>query len=100
MNELLKCPFCGGEAKLVCRGFAYSVSCTRCSARTALKEDEQNAVRYWNTRTPIQRIVERLEGKSFWTESTFDGDGYCNDDSEEAVLLSDVIEIIGEEGVI
>lgn len=58
------------------------------------------AIKAWNTRKPMERILERLEEKAFWTESTFDGDGYCNDDSEEAVLLSDIIEIIGEEGVI
>lgn len=42
----------------------------------------------------FEKIVERLENESHWTESTFDEDGYCNDDSEEVVYLDRAIEIV------
>lgn len=45
----------------------------------------------------FEKIIERLENASFWTDSSFDEDGYCNDDSEEAVYLHKAIEIVKQE---
>lgn len=45
----------------------------------------------------FEKIVEKLESESHWTESTFDEDGYCNDDSEEVVYLHNAIEIVKQE---
>lgn len=45
----------------------------------------------------FDKIIERLENASFWTDSSFDEDGYCNDDSEEAVYLHKAIEIVKHE---
>ena len=42
----------------------------------------------------INKVVEQLEKSHFHTESTFDDDGCCNDDSEEVVNLNEAIEII------
>ena len=42
----------------------------------------------------VDKVVEQLEENYFLTESTFDDDGYCNDDSEEVVNLNEAIEII------
>lgn len=97
MSELLKCPFCGGELKKNVWG--------------SLTDNNEDCIMYgfeihpklipkWNTRKPLERIVERLEEKSFWLEPSFDEEGYCEDDSEEVVFLSDAIEIIKEEGQI
>lgn len=47
--------------------------------------------------TVFEKIIERLENASFWTDSSFDEDGYCNDDSEEAVYLHEAIEIVKQE---
>ena len=47
--------------------------------------------------TVFEKIIERLENASFWTDSSFDEDGYCNDDSEEAVYLHEAIEIVNQE---
>ena len=73
--KLLPCPFCGGEAKLEINremgGTQYQVLCTKCPTTVGRywfwkKED---AINLWNTRKPIQEIVERLEkekvGKMF-----------------------------------
>lgn len=29
----------------------------------------------------FEKIIEKLENASFWTDSSFDEDGNCNDDS-------------------
>lgn len=46
----------------------------------------------------VDKVVKELEEESFWTEPTFDEDGYCNDDSWEAVYLDKAIEIVKEVG--
>lgn len=68
--KLLPCPFCGGEAKT---GYAindynrWGVICTNCEACVEVAEwkgvadTEENAIRAWNTRKPMQEICERLE---------------------------------------
>ena len=47
----------------------------------------------------VDKVVEQLEKSHFHTESTFDDDGYCNDDSEEVVNLNEAIEIVKAGGV-
>ena len=47
--------------------------------------------------TVFEKIIERLENASFWTDSSFDEDGYSNDDSEEVVDLHEAIEIVKRE---
>ena len=45
----------------------------------------------------FENIIDKLKSESHWTESTFDEDGYCNDDSEEVVYLHNAIEIVKQE---
>lgn len=68
MEKLKKCPFCGGELKIVnwhtALGKDFGMSCKDCgmifrSGRTTLTEKE--AIEICNTRKPMERIVERLE---------------------------------------
>ena len=47
----------------------------------------------------VEKVVEQLEKSHFHTESTFDDDGYCNDDSEEVVNLNEAIEIVRKGGI-
>lgn len=42
----------------------------------------------------IDRIVKELENVSYFTESTYDEDGYSNDDSEEVINLYRATEIV------
>ena len=63
--KLLPCPFCGYDYAQIehdKEGWVY-VQCHKsgCMARTdgCLNEDE--ASRLWNTRKPMERIIERLE---------------------------------------
>ncbi|WP_210786703.1 Lar family restriction alleviation protein [Providencia rettgeri] len=48
MNELKKCPFCGGEAKLV-GYFLMEAKCRKCRASLPPKEMEE-AIYAWNRR--------------------------------------------------
>ena len=81
--KLLPCPFCGGEAEFVrdterkdifqSSDYVY-VRCKECHAQTSKiyysaefhKLDEEYVLveKAWNTRKPMQEIVERLEEKS------------------------------------
>ena len=45
----------------------------------------------------FEKIIEHLENASFWTDSSFDEDGYSNDDSEEVLYLHEAIEIVIQE---
>ena len=47
----------------------------------------------------VDKVVSELEKSHFHTESTFDDDGYCNDDSEEVVNLNEAIEIVRKGGI-
>lgn len=70
MEDRLKpCPFCGGEAgirdlkiKIPYDGIAYFVECCKCDVRGGISYDgKQAAIEAWNTRKPMDRIVEQLE---------------------------------------
>ena len=67
MSELKRCPFCGGEAKIdKTITNTVSVECTVCHASSRIilcteGDIEQKAIKAWNTRKPMQNIVERLE---------------------------------------
>ena len=73
MNELKPCPFCGGEARVNERyrsGTAnrkmYWISCSACGI--SQQHDNTSGYRYqskaidrWNTRKPIDKVIEQLE---------------------------------------
>lgn len=91
--KLLKCPFCGGEAEIV--GSAYKrILCKGCEIEIFITEE---TVKKWNTRKPMQNIVERLGNKH--NESTIN---YHN--LKDASCLGErhayriAIEILKEEG--
>ena len=42
----------------------------------------------------IEKIIRELENASHFTESTYDEDGYSNDDSEEVINLCKAVEIV------
>ncbi len=67
--KLLPCPFCGGEAKTgyaICDYNRWGVYCVDCGAVVEVDDGleadtEENAIKRWNTRKPMQEICERLE---------------------------------------
>lgn len=42
----------------------------------------------------VEEVLEQLEDSAYWTQCTFDEDGYSNDDSEEVIELQKAIEIV------
>lgn len=69
MTDRLKpCPFCGGKATVevdtIGKGaFLYSVVCDEldCVAQRKYYMSREQAVKDWNTRKPMDRIVEQLK---------------------------------------
>ena len=59
-KKLLPCPFCGGEAFFATEGGNW-IACKLCGAETDYFERAKEAINAWNTRKPMERIVERLE---------------------------------------
>lgn len=64
---------------------------------TILCEALNMAIEALEKQAGIERALERLEEASYWTPSSYDSDGYCNDDSDEVVSLEEALEIIKEE---
>ena len=50
MEELLKCPFCGGEARVVIANESYWVRCFDCGAEIAICYSKPEAIAAWNRR--------------------------------------------------
>lgn len=102
-KQLAKCPLCGGEAKIdKTITNTVSVECTVCHASSRIilcteGDIEQKAIEAWNTRKPIENMLERLEEQAeecrkYWQEfddeDSFGGmNAYC-----------DAVEIVKEEG--
>ena len=70
MSELKRCPFCGGEAELITTYDTEMVRCKKCFGKTQTFTGDyydegqmcgMYAIPAWNTRKPMDRIVERLE---------------------------------------
>lgn len=64
-GELLPCPWCGGEARMVGVGkWRYAV-CKKCTIEGPVKRDIDEARLAWNTRAPILSAeeMEMLDGK-------------------------------------
>lgn len=105
-DSLKPCPFCGGEARISAdpetvrdsqgRKWAYTVVCDRCAASSGLTFKPERAAAAWNTRKPVDVVLDRLENAAFGTPQTYDEDGFGNDDSEKVILLDRALEIVKE----
>ena len=74
MIKIKKCPFCGRSAELRHdkEGFSY-VLCANdgCYVRTDGHLNDESAIKAWNTRIPVDDVVEALK-KPIWIEHTDD----------------------------
>lgn len=63
--KLLPCPFCGGEANVSYNtkfGFVPWCNNEECILNESTKGYKtEEAIKLWNTRKPMERIIERLE---------------------------------------
>jgi len=89
--KLLPCPCCGGKAKIhkgLYRYFDFiAVICMECGLKTTDQPTIEAAVDKWNTRKPIDRIVERLEEKGHLIHLT---------DLSKCIKIDEAIEIVKE----
>lgn len=79
--NLLPCPFCGGKATTYKRDYGFGAMCKNtpfCCIMTAGHKTEKGAIKAWNTRKPMEQIVERLEEekKKYEEECSRDIDNY------------------------
>lgn len=97
-KKLLPCMCCGGEAQFVKLRETYGiplgyVQCTECGLRLGQENCTEDFARNkWNTRVPIQKIVERLEEKA---------KEYTNEDLSRKIPwfgIDEAIDIVKEEG--
>ena len=91
-SKLLKpCPFCGGEAEIkndLGNDCVY-ISCKWCHCNSRLSENQEEVIEAWNTRKPIEDIVEQLDGLDI--EDVYD---YTEKKYFEYVALHEAIEIV------
>lgn len=91
-TKLKPCPFCGGEAIVYEDNEydKYSIGCKNCCDCEPITKwtRKKEAIALWNTRKPMERIVERLE-EAFTVKFTF---------SKPLMALEDAIKIVKEEG--
>lgn len=103
-KKLLLCPICGGEAQFVKLRETYGiplgyVQCTECGLRLRQENCTEDFARNkWNTRVPMQKIVERLEEEA--SDICCDNvncNGRC-DCCEVSRVGSELATIVKEEG--
>lgn len=58
--ELKPCPFCGGEARFA-DVTGHWLICKECLCETQYYNNPADAVKAWNTRKPIQDLMEQID---------------------------------------
>lgn len=69
MSELKRCPFCGGEVDLfswsqIPLNYQYGIECRECHTLFQINLYDttmQETIEAWNTRKPIEKVLEMLE---------------------------------------
>lgn len=98
-DKLKPCPFCGGEAIIHGYGFnQYSVGCSECWVETNRTAGVESAVKQWNIRKPMDRIVEEVNEIGRRVCNNVKCNHECVEDSERicdhGVLMGAVIDAI------
>ena len=70
--KLSPCPFCGGKAKFATVNHKW-IECTMCEMETPYRESKEELVALWNTRKPIEDMVEQLDKACFSPEGDYPG---------------------------
>lgn len=102
-DKLLSCPFCGGESELLVGNTCHWVFCKRCGNVSGQSATIEDAIRKWNTRKPMERIVERLEEEKKWYSDKAKEEleefylEMFHHYTDEALGLEKAIEIVKEE---
>lgn len=86
-DKLLNCPFCGGEAETEWHHGYWGVRCQSCYVEVTA-DGMNDAIEVWNTRKPMDRIVEQLERRAYET-----ADWMCGG-TMKVVELTDAIAVV------
>ena len=78
------------DLKIALKSGAFDLESTLLKVKTCL--DNQPTV------FDEDKVVQLLEEYSYWTEPTFDEDGWCHDDGEKVVELYEAIDIVRKGG--
>ena len=82
-KELRRCPFCGGEAEVVPHLYysiktereecdSFHVECKNCQSQGyAFWGTEEQAIKAWNRRKPLEDIIAKLESRFMAEENRF-----------------------------
>lgn len=62
MSELKRCPICGSDVQIrrIEESNFYRINCSYCPCSFEAY-DRDDVIKEWNTRTPIEKVLERLE---------------------------------------
>ena len=91
------CPCCGEELEVIDDGQYYAHKINGCILQhLCFRADEEESIKLWNTRKPMERIVERLEEVSHEYITEPSDLGFVT--KGRRVYLKDAIEIVKEEG--
>ena len=92
-DNLKPCPFCGGNNvgvfnwEVTFQGDYFKAYCEDCDFELKPQMTEEEAIKAWNTRKPMDRIVERLEKEKFEIED-------CRYDVDLNTTINTAIEIV------
>ena len=96
--ELKQCPFCGGVAKLYGTSKITGTGFKHYQTVVCLNDDcgcRADAIEKWNTRKPIEKIVEQLEEWTFNADVNL-GDGTVK--NSDLIASENAIEIVKRGG--
>lgn len=104
-ERLRECPFCGGKARIMLEeedrpdDTFHNIYCTDCGVQFWVGSKSE-AIAKWNTRKPMERIVETLEQRKNFYENRM-GEGIERDIEDWGSVKSyeDAIEIVKAGGV-
>ena len=100
-KKILNCPLCGGGAFIYYSGSQFQfgeVVCKECGCRSGRKKVDET-IELWNTRKPMERIVERLEERQEEACKLY-AIAFNAEDRGSYDAYSDAIDIVKEEGVL
>ena len=102
-RKILPCPFCGGEAEVIKAHSSfplpYTVICKteECGASVGnYSKTREEAIAAWNTRKPVEKVIDQLEDLKCKYENIFDycTKGRCSDYGCSNCAINDAIEIV------
>lgn len=106
MNELKCCPFCGGEAEVAysndnhkqpyirCKfGVTENPKCPASNMYQWQFRSLDEAIKAWNTRTPMDNIVEKLEEREKYLENAMKESHEKGYSSSEAKAMNERVAI-------